>query len=132
MAKYCLRRLSSISKKGPRGKPPSVAEIETASVRFTSSSVGLLLFTFALRMLHSTHRHLGNPWMPSSDYRKGIIRTRRFLSYSRSLRMVFLLLVARNRRAYSAYRATTTQSRLLNFALTKAITNLTESTIRTF
>lgn len=32
MAKYCLRRLSYISKKGPRGKPPSVAEIETASV----------------------------------------------------------------------------------------------------
>jgi hypothetical protein len=32
MAKYCLRRLDSISKKGPRGKSPSVAEIETASV----------------------------------------------------------------------------------------------------
>jgi hypothetical protein len=32
MAKYCLRRLSSISKKGPRGKPPMIAEIETASV----------------------------------------------------------------------------------------------------
>ncbi|EMD32094.1 hypothetical protein CERSUDRAFT_119077 [Gelatoporia subvermispora B] len=31
MAKYCLRRLAYISKKGPRGKPPSVAEIETAS-----------------------------------------------------------------------------------------------------
>lgn len=31
MAKHCLRRLSAISKKGPRGKPPTVAEIETAS-----------------------------------------------------------------------------------------------------
>ncbi|EJF57744.1 hypothetical protein DICSQDRAFT_157170 [Dichomitus squalens LYAD-421 SS1] len=31
MAKYCLRRLAYISKKGPRGKPPSAAEIETAS-----------------------------------------------------------------------------------------------------
>ncbi|KAG6821028.1 hypothetical protein H0H93_007918 [Arthromyces matolae] len=31
MAKYCLRRLAYISKKGPRGKPPSLAEIETAS-----------------------------------------------------------------------------------------------------
>ncbi|KAH9945657.1 hypothetical protein B0H21DRAFT_744108 [Amylocystis lapponica] len=31
MAKYCLRRLAYISKKGPRGKPPSIAEIETAS-----------------------------------------------------------------------------------------------------
>ena len=32
MAKYCLRRLVTISKKGPRGKPPMIAEIETASV----------------------------------------------------------------------------------------------------
>lgn len=31
MAKYCLRRLAYISKKGPRGKPPGIAEIETAS-----------------------------------------------------------------------------------------------------
>ncbi|KAF5385859.1 hypothetical protein D9615_002353 [Tricholomella constricta] len=31
MAKYCLRRLEYISKKGPRGKPPTLAEIETAS-----------------------------------------------------------------------------------------------------
>ncbi|KAI0743437.1 hypothetical protein C8Q80DRAFT_1106807 [Daedaleopsis nitida] len=31
MAKYCLRRLAYISKKGPRGKPPGAAEIETAS-----------------------------------------------------------------------------------------------------
>jgi hypothetical protein len=32
MAKYCLRRLAVIAKKGPRGKPPTIAEIETASV----------------------------------------------------------------------------------------------------
>lgn len=32
MAKYCLRRLDNISRKGPRGKPPTLAEIETASV----------------------------------------------------------------------------------------------------
>lgn len=31
MAKYCLRRLEYISRKGPRGKPPTLAEIETAS-----------------------------------------------------------------------------------------------------
>lgn len=31
MAKYCLRRLAYVSRKGPRGKPPTVAEIETAS-----------------------------------------------------------------------------------------------------
>lgn len=34
MAKYCLQRLAIISKKGPRGKAPSMAEIETASVRY--------------------------------------------------------------------------------------------------
>jgi hypothetical protein len=34
MAKYGLRRLSVIAKKGPRGKPPTLAEIETASVGF--------------------------------------------------------------------------------------------------
>lgn len=32
MAKYCLQRLSIISKRGPRGKAPTIAEIETASV----------------------------------------------------------------------------------------------------
>jgi len=31
MAKYCLRRLTFISKKGPRGKPPTAWEIEMAS-----------------------------------------------------------------------------------------------------
>ncbi|KAI0768673.1 hypothetical protein BD413DRAFT_478710 [Trametes elegans] len=31
MAKYCLRRLAYVAKKGPRGKPPTVSEIETAS-----------------------------------------------------------------------------------------------------
>ncbi|KAH8102747.1 Rho GTPase activation protein [Cristinia sonorae] len=31
MAKYCLRRLDNIGRKGPRGKAPTLAEIETAS-----------------------------------------------------------------------------------------------------
>ncbi|THH00833.1 hypothetical protein EW026_g1764 [Hermanssonia centrifuga] len=31
MAKYCLRRLSHISRKGPRGKAPTLSEIESAS-----------------------------------------------------------------------------------------------------
>ncbi|KAJ7188538.1 hypothetical protein C8R46DRAFT_1157539 [Mycena filopes] len=31
MAKYCIKRLNFIAKKGPRGKPPTSAEIETAS-----------------------------------------------------------------------------------------------------
>jgi len=41
MAKYCLRRLVAISKRGPRGKPPSVAEIETAAdAAFNPSTFG--------------------------------------------------------------------------------------------
>lgn len=41
MAKYCVRRLAAISKRGPRGKPPSVAEIETAAdAAFNPSTFG--------------------------------------------------------------------------------------------
>ncbi|EAU91559.2 hypothetical protein CC1G_02048 [Coprinopsis cinerea okayama7 len=41
IAKYCLRRLSSISMKGPRGKPPSIQEIETAAdAAFNPSTFG--------------------------------------------------------------------------------------------
>lgn len=41
IAKYCLRRLSAISHKGPRGKPPSLQEIETASdAAFNPSTFG--------------------------------------------------------------------------------------------
>lgn len=41
IAKYCLRRLSTISIKGPRGKPPSAHEIETASdAAFNPSTFG--------------------------------------------------------------------------------------------
>ncbi|KAK7045719.1 hypothetical protein VNI00_007552 [Paramarasmius palmivorus] len=41
MAKFCLRRLATISKKGPRGKPPSMAEIEIASdAAFNPSTFG--------------------------------------------------------------------------------------------
>jgi hypothetical protein len=32
IAKHCLKRLEHVSKKGPRGKPPTIAEIESASV----------------------------------------------------------------------------------------------------
>ena len=45
MAKYCLRRLAYISKKGPRGKPPSASEIETASVSNHSASYQLNLLS---------------------------------------------------------------------------------------
>ncbi|KAJ7594657.1 hypothetical protein C8J56DRAFT_444915 [Mycena floridula] len=41
MAKYSLRRLSYIARKGPRGKPPTLAEIETASdAAFNPSTFG--------------------------------------------------------------------------------------------
>ncbi|KAK2467846.1 hypothetical protein APHAL10511_000141 [Amanita phalloides] len=41
MAKYCLRRLTSICRKGPRGKAPSLSEIETASdAAFNPSTFG--------------------------------------------------------------------------------------------
>jgi hypothetical protein len=32
LAKHCLKRLATIAKKGSRGKPPTLAEIEIASV----------------------------------------------------------------------------------------------------
>ncbi|KAF8828813.1 hypothetical protein HHX47_DHR3000364 [Lentinula edodes] len=41
MAKFSLRRLDVISKKGPRGKPPTISELETASdAAFNPSTFG--------------------------------------------------------------------------------------------
>ncbi|KAI0256424.1 hypothetical protein BJV78DRAFT_1273252 [Lactifluus subvellereus] len=41
LAKHCLKRLAAIAKKGPRGKPPTLAEIETASdAAFNPSTFG--------------------------------------------------------------------------------------------
>lgn len=40
MAKYCLRRLPIIARKGPKGKAPSVGEIESASVRPSRAFLG--------------------------------------------------------------------------------------------
>ncbi|KAF8348171.1 Rho GTPase activation protein [Amanita rubescens] len=41
MAKYCMRRLAAICRKGPRGKAPSISEIETASdAAFNPSTFG--------------------------------------------------------------------------------------------
>lgn len=49
MAKYCLRRLSSISRKGPRGKPPSISEIETAAVSSCEATLSMVVqFTHLL------------------------------------------------------------------------------------
>ncbi|EIM79976.1 RhoGAP-domain-containing protein [Stereum hirsutum FP-91666 SS1] len=51
MAKYCLKRLALIAKKGPRGKAPSLSEIETASdAAFNPSTFGESLdFIFRLQ-----------------------------------------------------------------------------------
>ena len=60
MAKYCLHRLDAIAKKGPRGKAPTIAEIESASVSVTSCTFRVLL-TSLNRTPRSTLRHLENP-----------------------------------------------------------------------
>lgn len=46
IAKYGLRRLAFIAKKGPRGKPPTIAEIETASVSLRPSHPSLMSQVF--------------------------------------------------------------------------------------
>lgn len=65
MAKYCMRRLAAICRKGPRGKVPSLSEIETASVRVGYNLVILNHIVHSIvRMLLSTLRHLANLLMP--------------------------------------------------------------------
>ncbi|KZT04600.1 uncharacterized protein LAESUDRAFT_657523 [Laetiporus sulphureus 93-53] len=61
MAKYCLRRLAYISRKGPRGKAPTVAEIETASdAAFHPSIFGETLDTI-FRLQERTYPHMKVP-----------------------------------------------------------------------
>ncbi|EJD03412.1 uncharacterized protein FOMMEDRAFT_168366 [Fomitiporia mediterranea MF3/22] len=61
MAKYCLQRLSIVSKKGPRGKPPTAAEIETASdAAFNPSTFGESLDAI-IRLQERTYPHLQVP-----------------------------------------------------------------------
>lgn len=83
MAKFNLRRLDVISKKGPRGKPPTVSEIETASVRsFTVSFEAQLTL---VRMPPSIPRPLGNPSMLSFVCKSETIPNKRFPSFFHSL-----------------------------------------------
>ncbi|KAF9467343.1 hypothetical protein BDZ94DRAFT_1287753 [Collybia nuda] len=57
MAKYCLRRLVFIAQKGPRGKPPTVAEIETAAdAAFHPSTFGESLDAI-IRLQERTYPH---------------------------------------------------------------------------
>ncbi|KAL0956203.1 hypothetical protein HGRIS_002360 [Hohenbuehelia grisea] len=61
MAKYCLRRLTAIAKKGPRGKPPTIAEIEIASdAAFNPSTFGESLDAI-VRLQERNYAHLKVP-----------------------------------------------------------------------
>ncbi|KZT64367.1 Rho GTPase activation protein [Daedalea quercina L-15889] len=61
MAKYCLRRLAYISRKGPRGKPPTTTEIETASdAAFHPSIFGESLDT-VFRLQERSYPHMKVP-----------------------------------------------------------------------
>lgn len=73
MAKYCLHRLSAIAKKGPRGKPPTISEIESASVSILY--IIFLSLNCLSRMLRSIHRHSGNRWTPYTASRSGVMET---------------------------------------------------------
>lgn len=55
IAKYCIGRLSLIAKRGPRGKAPTCAEIETASdAAFNPSTFGESLESI-FRLQHRTY-----------------------------------------------------------------------------
>ena len=97
MAKYCIQRLSIISKKGPRGKALAIAEIETASVSTQdiaciscsiciTSNLNLLL---SYRTRRSIHLHSGNHWIVSIVSKSAHILNSKYQSSSHSLPTVF-------------------------------------------
>ncbi|KAI0074739.1 hypothetical protein K474DRAFT_1709623 [Panus rudis PR-1116 ss-1] len=61
MAKYCLRRLANISRKGPRGKPPTLPEIETASDAAFHPSIFGETLDVIFRLQERTYPHLKVP-----------------------------------------------------------------------
>ena len=74
VAKHCLRRLAIITKKGPRGKPPSTAEIETASVSGSTvvivrsdliPSLGRCLQPFDVRRITRCHHPITRAQLPA-------------------------------------------------------------------
>ena len=91
IAKFCMRRLAFISRKGPRGKPPTIAEIETASVSPSNYFLQLLTHSSCYRMLHLTRLLLVKHWMLPFAYKNGITLTRRFPSSCCSLQTASLL-----------------------------------------
>ncbi|KAI0027659.1 Rho GTPase activation protein [Vararia minispora EC-137] len=61
MTKHCLKRLAIVAKKGPRGKPPTIAEIETASdAAFNPSTFGESLDA-VFRLQERSYPHLHVP-----------------------------------------------------------------------
>ncbi|CAL1708316.1 unnamed protein product [Somion occarium] len=61
MAKYCLRRLANISRKGPRGKAPTLPEIETASDAAFNPSIFGETLDVIFRLQERTYHHLKVP-----------------------------------------------------------------------
>ncbi|KZT18067.1 RhoGAP-domain-containing protein [Neolentinus lepideus HHB14362 ss-1] len=61
MAKYCLRRLAYVSKKGPRGKPPSTSEIEVASDAAFNPSIFGESLDIIFRLQERTYPHAKVP-----------------------------------------------------------------------
>ena len=116
MAKYCLRRLAYISKKGPRGKPPSAAEIETASVCYATAEIFVYVAHLLFRMLRSIPLSSARLWTLFSGYRSATTLIRRCPSSSPSSQTASSLLVVPNRRASSAFLAMETSSRISSFA----------------
>ena len=58
-AKHCLIKLDRISKKGPRGKVPTIAEIDRAKVRPVMDHTDILILS---RKLHFVRRCLESRW----------------------------------------------------------------------
>lgn len=103
MAKFSLRRLDVISKKGPRGKPPTISELETASVRLGLLEIVAITDRLILlcRMPPSTLQPLVNHSTLSFVSKNGTTLNRRFPSSCPSLLMGFSPSAVRNPKAYS-------------------------------
>ena len=132
LAKHCLKRLAAIAKKGPRGKPPSLAEIETASVR----PLFLLVLICRLeerrhRTQHSIRQRSASHSTPFSVSRNAHTRRRECRSYSPSSPTASSPSVGQRPRASSAYQATLTRSPHSKCGSTRAHTRLRASTTHT-
>lgn len=73
-AKHCLTKMERISIKGPRGKVPTIAEIERAMVRFGLPPYFKRHAEKCYRKHRSLHRSLASPWPTLWPYRVATIR----------------------------------------------------------